>query len=298
MKIWLKEHKGQLLLNIGTIVVVAILLTINTVRASNNTHNQTDGYLPGVFSYQGFISDNQGVPLNGSYDVVFRLYNMPSGGTVLWEESRIGANQLPIREGQINVMLGNLVPISNTVWDNPELYLGIQFSGDSEMAPRTLLSAVPYAQQAYVSQSALTVPNGSIKSENLILDSGTKCLETHKIVNLTGSGYEYVPIEELSLEFTLNQPSTVLVSTSGLAVARTSASESGVILNIDEDFVIGSISQNNNWWFNVGGTKLIDLEAGDHTLFLSAYSSGVAEIVVHGLNYGKTCVNYLVLGAP
>jgi len=160
MKTWLKEHKGQLLLNIGTIVVVAILVTINTVRASNNTHNQTDGYLPGVFSYQGFISDNQGVPLNGSYDVVFRLYNMPSGGAVLWEESRIGANQLPIREGQINVMLGNLVPISNTVWDNPELYLGIQFSGDSEMAPRTLLSAVPYAQRAKVADNVPDIQTG------------------------------------------------------------------------------------------------------------------------------------------
>jgi hypothetical protein len=58
-------------------------------------------------SYQGVLTDAAGNPLNGTYDITFRLYNVDSGGTVLWEETQ----SLPVEAGIVNAYLGSVVPI-------------------------------------------------------------------------------------------------------------------------------------------------------------------------------------------
>jgi hypothetical protein len=94
-----------------------------------------DNYIP----VQGRLTNAAGIPLNGSYDMTFRLYSVPSGGTALCSDTNS------------NVMVANGL-FSTEIWGNCandiyglQLYLGIEVETDGEMTPRQAIYAVPYA---------------------------------------------------------------------------------------------------------------------------------------------------------
>lgn len=64
-------------------------------------------------------------------------------------------------------MLGSLVPIPESIWEQTELYLGVQIGNDEEMEPREKLMMVPSAGRADVAELAMTVPDGSIALSKL-----------------------------------------------------------------------------------------------------------------------------------
>ncbi|MGB4976321.1 MAG: hypothetical protein WBR35_06240, partial [Anaerolineae bacterium] len=110
-----------------------------------------------TIAYQGRLADANGSPLTGTYSIIFRLYNVASGGAPLWEEQWTGQNGVQVSDGLFNVMLGSLTPIPQAVvTGNNTLWLGITVGTDDEMAPRVQLGSVPFAVQA------LTVPDGSV----------------------------------------------------------------------------------------------------------------------------------------
>ncbi len=39
------------------------------------------------FTYQGKLTDENGVPLNGSYDITYKLYKAATGGTAIYTET-------------------------------------------------------------------------------------------------------------------------------------------------------------------------------------------------------------------
>ena len=174
MKAWFKAHKGQIILNLITILIIGSMLTIYGVKAASQRQALPGGFNPGVFSYQGYLSDKNGQPLTGEYPMVFRLYDQPTGGTVLWEEYREGPNQVPVIDGQVNLMLGNITPIPESVWGYPQLYLGIVVGQDTELTPRTLISAVPFAFKAKVADLAFSVAPDSITSAEILDGSLTQ----------------------------------------------------------------------------------------------------------------------------
>jgi hypothetical protein len=113
--------------------------------------------------YQGRLGDIGGNPLTGSYPMVFRLYDVASGGTPIWEESWAGSNSVAVNDGLFNVMLGSISPISQNVFISEDsLWLGISVGSDDEMNPRVQLGTVPFAIQA------LTVQSDSITSEKIV----------------------------------------------------------------------------------------------------------------------------------
>ncbi len=57
------------------------------------------------------------------------------------------------------MLLGSLTPIPASVWNNANVYLGVQVAGDTEMLPREIIGAVPVAY---------SVPDGSVRSSNLV----------------------------------------------------------------------------------------------------------------------------------
>jgi hypothetical protein len=94
----------------------------------------------------------------------FRVYDVPTGGTPLWEELWTGGNAVSVSDGLFNVMLGSLnTGLANVVQTRDELYLGITVGTDSEMTPRVQLGSVPF------SMHALNVPDDTITS-NKVLD--------------------------------------------------------------------------------------------------------------------------------
>lgn len=93
-----------------------------------------------LMRFQGSLNDADGVSLEGSLVLTFRIYDAETGGTALWEESQ---NNITIEEGLLNVELGSVTPL-NLPFDK-QYWLSIQVGSDSEMVPRFKLTGVPYS---------------------------------------------------------------------------------------------------------------------------------------------------------
>lgn len=115
--------------------------------------------------YQGILSDGEGIPIEGEMEMTFRIYQEPSGGTPLWEESQ----RITLTEGLYTAELGKSSSISPEVFQRQTLYLEIQASGDSPMTPRMGIYSVPFAQQASVATTALSVDD-SITLPRLVIN--------------------------------------------------------------------------------------------------------------------------------
>jgi len=88
-------------------------------------------------SYQGRLNDNTGNPLDGTYSMTFRLYDVSSGGTALDTDT----HNVEVSNGLFNTYLD----FDPYYFDSKELWLGIRVESDSEMTPRQEFRPVPYA---------------------------------------------------------------------------------------------------------------------------------------------------------
>jgi hypothetical protein len=91
-------------------------------------------------NYQGKLSDTNGAPINSTKNTTFRLYNVATGGTALWEET----HSVVYSSGTFNVTLGDTTSLDGLAF-NQQYYLGIQVTGSNEMTPRQALNSSAYA---------------------------------------------------------------------------------------------------------------------------------------------------------
>ena len=89
---------------------------------------------------QGRLTDASGNPLNGNYNMTFRLYDVATGGT-----ARCSYNNpaVAVANGLFAV---NMTGCDNADIDGTQLYLGVTVGTDAEMDPRQPIYAVPYAR--------------------------------------------------------------------------------------------------------------------------------------------------------
>lgn len=119
--------------------------------------------VPVTLSYQGIVTDGTGVPIaSGTRPMTFSIYDAETGGTALWTETQPA---VPLSDGLFSVQLG-IVSTINLPFDSP-YWLGVNIAGSGELAPRTGLTAAPYARQAIKADSATHVGPGSIGGENI-----------------------------------------------------------------------------------------------------------------------------------
>ncbi len=98
--------------------------------------------VPHLISYQGRLTNSSGVPLTGSHNITFTLYNAAVGGTALWTETHSGV--VLNSDGLYNVMLGSVTPFPTTVDFSIRYWLAVSVDGGSEIC-RYELGASPYA---------------------------------------------------------------------------------------------------------------------------------------------------------
>lgn len=113
--------------------------------------------------YQGLVLDNAGDPVSGSLSLTFRLYEVPAGGSALWEETQ----SLNFVNGVYTAELGTVTSFPTTLFERENLYLGVQVAGDSEFSPRSALFSVPFAQQCEVAITAQSLANNIVTSANI-----------------------------------------------------------------------------------------------------------------------------------
>lgn len=107
---------------------------------------------PGVFYFQGYITDTEGVPLNGAHAFEARVYDTGAGGSILWDESH---GQIAVSSGFFVLPLGSLQAFGALFEENDALFLALAVDGGDELAPRTPLGAVPWALSAQGAAAAV-----------------------------------------------------------------------------------------------------------------------------------------------
>lgn len=106
--------------------------------------------IPSSITYQGRLTDSLGNPIEDvEHDVVFNIYEDDTSPTVLWTS---GVQSGTPTNGLFSAYLG---PIPAEVFTSgSQRYLGIMVDGGPEMTPRVGITAMPYAYQALVADTA------------------------------------------------------------------------------------------------------------------------------------------------
>jgi hypothetical protein len=76
--------------------------------------------------------------------MAFKLYNTPSGGSALWNETKT----ISVTRGLFTTLLGNTTPLPQSAFNGQELFLGVAVGADPEATPRQRLAHVAYALYA------------------------------------------------------------------------------------------------------------------------------------------------------
>ena len=283
--------RWHLIPNIGTIVIVALMLFTYTAWAAPILGISAKSVSDPI-SYQGTLTDLSDNPISANVDMTFRLYSVSSGGGAHWVEAHTGMNSVPVTNGLFQVLLGSINPIPLAVLENNTLYLGVQIGADPEMMPREILGSVPRAAKA---DYAISVPDRSISPAKLNLPTGKICLNDRKNISMPGS-YQSVVVPELSLPFSLEQPSQVLVWSAGLArYDGPNDKEAYFILTMDSSLVVSAFTKIDGAWFNTNGQRLINLAAGDHVLGAKVASREAGTMILHEQSHFQICLYYIVL---
>jgi hypothetical protein len=110
-------------------------------QANNPLARGAKADVPGMINYQGTLTDD-GVALDTTVSMTFSIYTDSTGGTQLWTETQPAVE---VSSGLFHVLLGRVNAISDTIFSDPERWLGIQVGLDPEMTPRQRIAAVGFA---------------------------------------------------------------------------------------------------------------------------------------------------------
>ena len=100
--------------------------------------------VPAFVTHQGRLFDASGMPVSGTQDLTFAIYDAENGGNEIWSE----IITVDFDEGFFSVRLGEQLPLDEVVFDGSTRWLGITVGADPEMTPRAAIVSVPYAMFA------------------------------------------------------------------------------------------------------------------------------------------------------
>ena len=205
---------------------------------------------PGQMSYQGFLTDTNGLPLATNtpvnYTLKFRIYSVFTNGSPVWGEQQV----VTVDRGYFTVLLGRGSSIAGAPFTNdltgifsdptnPARYLGITVTeiSSTEIAPRLRLLASPYAFLAQKATAVLS-PDGS----NLVTAANGQ-LTVNGLIAGNGSGLTALNAAGVTGTVALAQfPATVVTNgASGVTLSGTISGNGGGLTNIPVGALVGSL---------------------------------------------------------
>lgn len=114
--------------------------------------------IPKIISYQGILTDANGAPLTGNYDITVKIYDVESGGTALWTETHSG---VAVSKGVFSVMLGSATAFPASLDFSVPYWLGVSINAGSELMPRTQFASVG---TAFMAKKVIELPAGMISA--------------------------------------------------------------------------------------------------------------------------------------
>ncbi len=149
------RHEGTGLLRVAGWIVLTVGVLCTPVSA-------VSAAVPHLIRYQGQAVDSKGVGLEGPYTLIFRLYDAPTGGTKVWEETQ---PNVPVSQGYFAVLLGSVKPLDAVDWSK-SLWLGVEVDQDpqvlEELSPRQQMTSVPLAITAEQLSGPITTVGGNV----------------------------------------------------------------------------------------------------------------------------------------
>lgn len=120
--------------------------------------------VPPMLNFQGNLTDIAGVPIaNDTKSVLFRIWDASAGGSVKWFET-----QNIITDGN-----GNFSVLLDTVFNQPDRWLGIKVDTDPEISPRAKLVSIGYSfRVSTIDEARGGHVNGNINLDNSSLSTG------------------------------------------------------------------------------------------------------------------------------
>ncbi len=235
-------------------------------------------------TYQGVLTDSSGNPLNGNYQVAFRLYETATGGSPL---ATYGPLSIPVTKG----LFSTPVNFDSRYYDGRALWIGIAVGSDTEMTPRQEVRPVPYALSLRPGPASFTT-NGSGTSGALNAGVNVSASFPYNYgVRILTSGDNSMGLQAKSIG--LNSIGVEGLSIRGIGVFGSSAEDVGVkgIGKNGGDFTTNTAgtSSNPNAGVNVStafpynyGVRI--LTSGDNSMGLQAKSTGLNSVGVEGLS--------------
>jgi hypothetical protein len=108
-----------------------------------------------AISYQGYLTDENDVPLSGTFTMRFEIYNAQSGGIMLWSSGNIN---ITVNDGLFEARLG----ITTDIFNGEELWVAQTINGEL-LTPRQEILPAPMAHTlrpgAIVKGTASAIPN-------------------------------------------------------------------------------------------------------------------------------------------
>ena len=100
--------------------------------------------IPPSLNYQGHLTDTKGVPVDGTVEMFFHIYDVEAGGIELWSD----ASAVTVKQGVFSIELGGgLRPFPLRLFERP-LWMGLSVGEDAEMKPRRPLTSSAFAFKA------------------------------------------------------------------------------------------------------------------------------------------------------
>jgi len=196
------------------------LLLVITVITSINVFGQA---IPKQIDYQGVLKTSTGtIVADGNYQLTFRIYNNPTGGSALWSEVQTVA----VANGVFSAHLGSVTPITTVPFDRIH-FLGITIESDPELLPRTTLKPSPY------SFMAMDVLDNSVTAEKTLDEAGYNYDNTgdpNQLYPLTASGQPFTSV-------TLDAPANgfaFVYAQAEVFITHTSGTFDNVILKVSQ----------------------------------------------------------------
>ncbi|MBI4849711.1 MAG: hypothetical protein HY808_14270 [Nitrospirae bacterium] len=264
--------------------------------------------VPGTLSYQGTLTNNSGVLINGTVtSITFRIYDQPTGGNLIWGPET--HNSVPVTNGLFSCVLNN---ISASVFSDSDRYISIQVDNDLEMSPRQKINSVPYATKSEdgIPSGVIVMWSGTLdpnKPNNGIPSGWALCDGTNGTPNLTdrfivGAGYNYnVDDKSLSVNYTVNLNHSHTVNShnhGGNTVAASAGTDlqgshnhNGTIGNAGSHYHELPFGFGNGYfrgWEDAGGNPIFGFRVQDGTMrFMESISfSGGSTVVAYSSQNG------------
>ncbi|KPL21265.1 MAG: hypothetical protein AMS23_09580 [Bacteroides sp. SM1_62] len=107
--------------------------------------------VPQMMNYQGKLTTPAGALIDSTLSMVISIYDNQADVSPVWAETLM----VQVEKGIFSVVLGNVHPLTNDLFDGTVQYLGVKAGTDPEMTPRKEIVSVGYAYRAAYAEVAV-----------------------------------------------------------------------------------------------------------------------------------------------